>query len=269
MSGIRDFEYAGWQAAAPAYARSFAGATRPFVEPLLDAVSAGAGATILDVACGPGVVSAQAAGRGAKTAGIDFSPHMIGLAKEAHPVLDFRVADVEQLPFADASFDAAIANFGLHHFENLERALREIRRVLRPRGRLAYTKWVSQRDNPPYRAILDAVVQHGTMAVAMPAGQDASLGIDDLNRMVREAGFAHDTAEMTPTEKIWRLPAGTDLIDVFASATARMATLLRGQTPQAMSQIRAQVSETVQRYMRDGTIEIPVRAYVVSATSID
>lgn len=266
MAGIRDFEYAGWQAAAPAYAASFAGATRPFVEPLLDAASVGAGVTILDVACGPGVVAGLAAQRGAITAGIDFSPQMIGLANAAHPALDFRVADAEHLPFADASFNAAIANFGLHHFEQPERALAEICRVLRPRGRFAYTKWVSQRDNPPYRAILDAVAAHGTMDVAMPAGQDANLTIEALNAMVQEAGFTIDTAEMKPTDKIWRLPAAADLIDVFKSATARMATLLRGQPPQAMAEIRADVMQTVQRYVRGETLEIPVRAYVVSAT---
>lgn len=266
MSGIRDFEYAGWQAAADAYAATFAGATRPFVEPLLDAVSAAAGVTILDVACGPGVVSAQAAQRGAKTSGIDFSPEMVRLAKAAYPALDFRVGDAEQLPFADAAFDAAIVNFGLHHFEHLETALREIRRVLRPLGRFAYTKWVSQGDNPPYCAILDAIAAYGTMDVAMPAGQDASLDIDALNRMVVAAGFTLDIAEMKPTEKIWRLPREADLIDVFQTATARMATLLRGQTPQAMSRIRTQVAETVRRYLRDAAMEIPVRAFVVAGS---
>ncbi len=266
MSGIRDFEYAGWQAAAPAYAATFSGATRPFADPLLDAVSAGPGVTLLDVACGPGGVSALAASRGAEAAGIDFSPQMIGHARAAHPALDFRVADVEQLPFADASFDAAIANFGLHHFEDLPRALAEIARVLRPRARFAYTKWVPQRDNPPYRAILDAIAAHGTMNVAMPAGQDANLTLDAMNRTVREAGFTLDAEDTPPTEKVWRLPADADLIDVFQSATARMATLLRGQSPQAMTQIRAQVRETVRHYVRADAIEIPVRACVMAAT---
>ena len=267
MSGIRDFEYAAWQAAAASYAKSFSFATRQFVEPLLDAVAAGAGMTVLDVACGPGVVSGQAAQRGAKTAGIDFSPEMIAIAKKSYPALNFHVADAEKLPFPDASFDVAIANLGLHHFENPPKALAEIRRVLRPRGRLAYSKWVSQRDNPPYRAVLDALAAHGAMDIPMTAGHDANLGIDDLNRMVQAAGFTLDTAEMRPVEKIWRLPAGADLIEVFEAATARMAILLRGQTPQAMSKIRAQVAQTLSRYARDGTLEIPVRAFVVSATS--
>jgi predicted RNA-binding Zn ribbon-like protein len=104
------------------------------------------------------------------------------------------------------------------------------------------------------------------MNVAMPAGQDANLTLDVMNRMVREAGFMPDAAAPAPTEKIWRLPADADLIDVFQSATARMATLLRGQSPQAMTQIRAQVREAVRRYVRDEAMEIPVRAYVMAAT---
>ena len=267
MSGIREFEYAGWQAAAQAYAKSFAVATAQFVQPLLDAVSVGAGVTILDVACGPGVVSAHAAERGAKTAAIDFSPEMIRLARRANPNLEFHVADVEQLPFDNAHFDAAVVNFGLHHFEHPHKALAEIHRVLRPHGRIAYTKWVSQRDNPPYRMILDAIVEHGSMDVPMPAGQDASLRIEELNRMTQEAGFTINTAEMSPTEKLWRLPFGTDLIDVFSSATARMAILLRAQSPKSMSRIRAQVAQNVARYVQNEAIQIPVRAFVVSAIS--
>jgi len=267
MGGIRDFEHAGWQAAAPAYARSFTPATGQFVDALLDAVSAGAGMAILDVACGPGIVSARAAQRGAKPVGIDFSSAMIDLAKAAYPALDFRVADAEHLPFADGGFAAVTVNFGLHHMEHPQRALAEIRRVLRPHGRLAYSKWVAQRDNPPYRAILDAVAEHGTMDVPMPAGQDANLGIDELNRMARDAGFTLDAAEPTPTERLWRLPGGTDLIEVFEAATARMATLLRGQDAQAMKAIRAEVAQAVRRYEHHGTIEIPVRAFIVAATA--
>ncbi len=268
MNGIREFEYAGWQAAAPAYAKSFAVATKQFVQPLLDAVSAGVGVTVIDVACGPGVVSAQAAQRGAKTTGLDFSPEMIRLARKANPELDFCVSDVERLPFSNARFDAAVVNFGLHHFERPQRALAEIRRVLRPGGRMAYTKWVSQRDNPPYRMILDAIAEHGTMDVSMPAGRDANLSIEGLNEMTRKAGFTIDTAETTPTEKPWRLPLGTDLVEVFQSATARMAILLRAQSAGSMSRIRAQVAQNVQRYVQYGVIEIPVRAFVVSSTSI-
>jgi SAM-dependent methyltransferase len=267
MSGIREFEYEGWQAAAPAYAKSFAVATAEFVPPLLDALSARAGMTILDVACGPGVASAQAARRGAKTAGVDFSPEMIRLAREANPDLEFHICDVEQLPFDNAVFDAAVVNFGLHHFERPQKALAEIRRVLRPAGRIAYTKWVSQRDNPPYRMILDAIAEHGSMNVPMPAGQDANLTIEELNRMTREAGFTIDTADPGPTEKSWRLPLGADLIDVFSSATARMAILLRGQSPASMRRIRAQVAQNVRRYVQNEAIQIPVRAFVVSAVS--
>jgi ubiquinone/menaquinone biosynthesis C-methylase UbiE len=267
MSGIREFEYAGWQAAAEAYAKSFAVATAQFVPPLLDAVSASAGVTLLDVACGPGVVSAQAAARGAKTTGIDFSPEMIRLAQKANPHLEFHVSDVEQLPFDNAHFDAVVVNFGLHHFERPQRALAEIRRVLRPQGRIAYTKWVSQRDNPPYRMILDAIAEHGTMDVPMPAGQDASLSIEELNRMAREAGFTINPTETSATEKLWQLPLGTDLIDVFSSATARMTILLRAQSAESISRIRAQVAHNLRRYVENDAIRIPVRAFVVSAVS--
>ena len=115
--------------------------------------------------------------------------------------------------------------------------------------------------------ILDAIAEHGTTDVPMPAGQDANLSIEALNEMTQKAGFTINTAEMKPLEKSWQLPLGTDLIEVFSSATARMAILLRAQNPESMSRIRAQVAQNLQPYVANGAIRIPVRAFVVCATS--
>src|SRR5947209_15462440 len=122
MTSIREFEFAGWRIAAATY-DGFAGATALFVDPLLDAANVKPGARLLDIACGTGVASARAAAAGACVTGIDFSPEMIAEARRRHPALAFQIADAEHLPFADASFDAVIANFGIHHVERPERAI--------------------------------------------------------------------------------------------------------------------------------------------------
>jgi len=101
MTSIREFEYAGWQAAAASY-DGFAGATRLFVEPLVQAAHVKPGARLLDVACGPGVASAKAAAVGARVTGVDFSPEMIAEARRRHPAIAFQMADAEALPFPDA-----------------------------------------------------------------------------------------------------------------------------------------------------------------------
>ncbi len=66
---------------------------------------------------------------------------MIALARSSHPDIDFRVAEVEHLPFADQSFDAVVCNFGLGHFPWPEAAVAECRRTLKAGGRMAFSWW--------------------------------------------------------------------------------------------------------------------------------
>ena len=116
MTSIREFEHAGWQAAAATF-DGFAGATALFVDPLLQAAGVKSGMRLLDVACGTGVASARAAALGARVTGVDFSSEMIAEARRRHPAIAFESGDAEALPFPDASFDAVVANFGIHHVE--------------------------------------------------------------------------------------------------------------------------------------------------------
>ena len=66
---------------------------------------------LLDICCGPGHATAEAAARGLSVIGIDFAPAMVDEACRLFPDLDFRVGDAEALDFHDASFDAAICGF--------------------------------------------------------------------------------------------------------------------------------------------------------------
>jgi SAM-dependent methyltransferase len=98
-SAIRAFEHAGWERAAHSYEVSFATATRQFIPALLDAAEVGTGRSVLDVACGPGFVAAEAAGRGAAAHGLDFSAAMLRIARALHPGIAFDEGDAEALPY--------------------------------------------------------------------------------------------------------------------------------------------------------------------------
>src|SRR5262245_26392810 len=98
MTSIREFEYAGWQAHADGY-DGFAGATRLFAPALLDAAEVGRGTRLLDICCGTGVTSAEAAARGAHVTGVDFSSAMLARARRACSGADFLEADAVALPF--------------------------------------------------------------------------------------------------------------------------------------------------------------------------
>ncbi|HEY3462731.1 MAG TPA: bifunctional demethylmenaquinone methyltransferase/2-methoxy-6-polyprenyl-1,4-benzoquinol methylase UbiE [Gaiellaceae bacterium] len=95
------------------------------------------GDRVLDACCGTGdlAIAARKAGAG-DVVGIDFSERMLERARRKAPELEWRRADVLKLPFEDASFDVAVVGFGVRNVEDLEAAVRELRRVLRPGGRL-------------------------------------------------------------------------------------------------------------------------------------
>jgi len=88
FSDFHDFERAGWENAAASYELGFGDVTIQSVGPILDAVGAGPGVRLLDVACGPGYVAAAAARRKSSVVGIDFSPAMVALASERNPGLN-------------------------------------------------------------------------------------------------------------------------------------------------------------------------------------
>ncbi len=102
------------------------------------------GEAVLDLGCGAGFdafVATQLVGPTGRVVGIDMSPEMIAVAKAGlreakFPQVEFQVAQVEVLPFPDASFDVALSNGVLNLIPDKPRALREVFRVLRPGGRL-------------------------------------------------------------------------------------------------------------------------------------
>src|SRR4051812_44410219 len=98
---LRAFERQGHDALARSYHEFFAAVTSLATDPLLDIVHLRRGTRLLDVATGPGALAAEAANRGARAFGIDLSPQMIELARQLHPAIEFREADVEHLPFPD------------------------------------------------------------------------------------------------------------------------------------------------------------------------
>jgi SAM-dependent methyltransferase len=264
MGAIRDFKLDGWQVAASSY-DGFAGATQLFIPSLLQAANMRPGIRLLDVACGTGLAAGAAAAAGARVTGADFSPAMIVMARSLYPAVEFRAADAEELPFPDASFDAVIANFGIHHVERPERAIAEARRVLAPGGRFAFTFWADPRDNTPWRIIFDAIAACGRIDVPMPAGNDAHATPENFTRLVA-MNFDARTLRCDPVVEDWRLPADADLVSIFETGTVRMATLLRGQGA-ALDPIRRRVADDAQSYRRDQAIVLPTSAWLLAAAA--
>lgn len=119
---------------------------RPAVERLIDAAGIEPGMRVLDAATGTGIAAIEAARRGATVIGIDFAEALVAVAREqaaeaGQPDIRFDVADIENLPYDDASFDVVISSFGSIYAPRHDAVAFQLCRVLRPGGRLAFTTW--------------------------------------------------------------------------------------------------------------------------------
>ena len=119
------------------------GQDRRWRRDVIEAVDAGPGDVVLDLAAGTGTSSQPFADRGATVVPCDFSLGMLRVGKRARPALPFTAGDATLLPFADDTFDSVTTSFGLRNIVDPERGLREMRRVTRPGGRLVVCEFSS------------------------------------------------------------------------------------------------------------------------------
>lgn len=112
--------------------------------------AAGCEGPVLDAGCGPGHWTAALARRGVQVAGVDLSTQFLAHARRRYPGLRFQQADLRRLPSEDGSWAGVLAWFSLIHFEpaDMRRALAEIRRVLRPEGRMLLGFFTTDGDEP-------------------------------------------------------------------------------------------------------------------------
>jgi ubiquinone/menaquinone biosynthesis C-methylase UbiE len=155
------------------------------------ALGGAAGGALLDVACGPGVVTAAVAPQAASVVAFDATEPMLDkararCAKAGLRNVTFRQGDAEHLPFADAQFDGVVTRLAIHHFANPGRALDEMARVLRPGGAAVIVDVVSS-ENAAESKLHNAIerLRDPSHVRMLPASElDAGIaaaGLRDLN----------------------------------------------------------------------------------------
>ncbi len=259
------FEHEGWQRVAEKYDSVWSSLTRQFIPHLLDAAQVGPGMPILDVACGPGYVSAAARQLGAIPTGIDFSKKMVAIATRAFPGIDFTEGDAQNLPFADASFDRVLMNFGLLHLSQPERGCSEACRVVRAGGKFGFTIWAEPHENPGGKIVNDAVEAYADLNVAMPEGPSKFLYAkkEECRKALQRNGFDGRSMIFQTHLVEWNVPNPRYFFDAERDAGVRTAGLLARQTPDRLDAIGRAIEDGVRRYAKGEGFAIPMAAHVI------
>jgi ubiquinone/menaquinone biosynthesis C-methylase UbiE len=194
----------------------------PLAADLVSAAALRPGERILDVACGTGVVTRLAAARvgdAGAVAGLDVNPGMLAVARSATPgdaAVDWYETSAEAMPLPDASFDVVLCQMGLQFIPNKAQALKEIRRVLGPGGRVVLNLPGPIPDL--FVALRDALARHIDPQCA--GFVDVVFSLHDSGRLsglMAEAGFSDIVAERT--QKTLHLPPPEDFLWQYVHST--------------------------------------------------
>jgi SAM-dependent methyltransferase len=225
-------------------------------ERLVEGLGVVPGEQWLDAACGTGAVAERAAARGASVTGLDLAPTLVetaaGRAHERGLPIDYGVGDVEQLPFADASFDCVSSSVGAIFAPDHARTAAELARVTRPGGRLGLTAW---------RA--DGVIGDLFRALAAfqpppPEGAGSPLAWGEPDHARSLLGDAFEL-EIHDELSVHEWPSAEDAWELMSQSFGPLVTLLR-RAPERADELRETMLALEER-QREGDRIVERRAY--------
>jgi SAM-dependent methyltransferase len=239
-----------WGAAARDWADLAEPGQIPFYEAAFDAVRIGRGTKLLDVGCGAGLALQLAVKRGATATGIDAAAALLHVASERVPDADLREGDIEDLPYADDSFDAVTAFNSVQYAGDPTATLREIRRVAKHGAPVAIVTWGTT-EQCEMRVVMMAI---GSLLPPPPpraGGPFALAAPGALEALVEGAGLTAERAIDVPTPYIYP-DVETAVRAQLTSGPARMAINVAGRDALAVALTDAFQSVT----KTDGTVRL-------------
>lgn len=256
------------------HAARLATMTRPATEALFVALEPTRGEHILDVAAGvgdPSLELCRAVGPAGRVIAVDGAHDMLaGLVGRAPRELRPRVAVAcaEELPFLAATFDGVTCRFGAMFFDDPRGGLSEMRRVLRPGGRVVLVVWGRKERNPYFTVVVRGLQAAGVVIPDPAPGTHTVFEHADVaafTDLARDAGFAR--AAITVVPFVMRLPGvrPEELLDVQREMSGRIAELTADVDAEVLARACAWVADEVAPHSAVDGLAMPAECNVLRA----
>jgi ubiquinone/menaquinone biosynthesis C-methylase UbiE len=248
----------------------------PVANILIDRAQARAGERIVDVGCGSGAISialAQKVGPSGHVMGIDVSSPMLARARQiatAGLPADFVLADATVHPFDPASFDLLVSRFGVMFFAEPARSFANLRRALKPSGRLAFVCWREPRENPFFMAPLQAVYKHVPKLPQLGPEDPGPFSFASearVQRILGEAGFKGIAMEPCDLALDLAVGGGLDVAVQSALEIGPSARALAEQPPEVVAAAAQSIREALVPHVRGQTVPLDASIWLVTANA--
>jgi ubiquinone/menaquinone biosynthesis C-methylase UbiE len=249
----------------------------PIADILIASAGPKPGERVLDVGCGSGattVAFARAVAPNGFALGLDVSEPMLSQARALAPKdlpLDFVLADATVHRFEPASFDLLTSRFGVMFFADPVASFTNLRRALKPTGRLAFACWREPRENPWMMAPLMAVYKHvPKMAPVGPEepGPFAFASEERVTRILKGAGFASVAMQPHKVEMDIAIGGGLDAAVDGSLQIGPASRALQGHPPETYAAARASIREALTPFVKGQSVALPGAIWIVTAKAV-
>jgi ubiquinone/menaquinone biosynthesis C-methylase UbiE len=241
---------------------------KPWAEKLVHLSSPAPGSTILDVACGTGIVARTAAsnaGSDARVTGLDINQQMLNKASEMTEKsgleIEWKQGDASDLPFEDDHFDHLFCQQAMQFFSDPQQVLKEMHRVLKPGGTLALNILRSIQHNSAYRILADELEEHaGETAGTMMRSPFPDWDQKTIRNMVAEAGFRNIQVHLDIITM--RYPSPEEFLRREA-ASSPLADEIETMDPERRKKLVDDLKDSLEVYTDSRGVVFPMETYMI------
>ena len=238
----------------------------PWSADLLERVNLQPGEHFLDVACGTGIVSRQAApfvGDTGRVVGLDMNAGMLDKARSLDASIDWREGDATDMPFSDQEFDVVVCHHGIQQIPDRLSSVAEMHRVLQPGGRLAAAMWCSIEGSPGYLSLRRALERHLGVSAAEAMDQPFCFGESGPVQALLEAGGFRDVHVQRVSKMThFASPEEFTRAILIGGVMRRTGTQFSEETIQLLID---DVSADLQSYVSSDGMSVPMEAHLATA----